>query len=174
MFTPRFLVALLASGIVFLPPVANAAPSTGFVAAGANHSVAIKADGSVWAWGVNTNGQLGDGTTVRRPAPILLPGITTAASASAGDSHSVLLLDDGTVRTWGLNTSGQLGPQVADGASATPTPVSNLNNVTHVSAGDSHACALLGSGSVRCWGYNYYGQLGNGTTVNSSTPVQAI
>src|SRR5207237_3526833 len=100
-------------------------------------------------------------------------GVARWATVSAGSTHSCALLADGTAKCWGLNGSGQLGNNTTTNAS-TPVVVSGLGagtNVVAVSAGGNHTCALLGDGTAKCWGANAFGQLGNGTTTNSSTPV---
>jgi alpha-tubulin suppressor-like RCC1 family protein len=138
------------------------------------------ADGKVACWGDNSMGALGDPSNTSswsvQPANVAaLEGVSELAAGSDFFCSIVSIGGVGGVKCWGWSTNGQLGPQVTvPDVSATPTPVMNLNNVTHLSAGTAHVCALLGSGSVYCWGYNLFGQLGNGTIVDSATPVQAI
>src|SRR5258708_28406720 len=118
--------------------------------------------GTAQAWGSNASGQLGDGTTVGRPTPGPVSGLTTVIAVSAGDSHTLALLSDGTVMAWGNNGYGQLG----DGtfvSRTTPVPVSGLTGVTAVVAGDAHSLALLSDGTVMAWGENLFGTLGSGT-----------
>jgi alpha-tubulin suppressor-like RCC1 family protein len=76
------------------------------VAAGVDYSLAVKADGSVWAWGSNADGQLGDGTTTQRLVPVQVSGISTATAVSAGSGHSLASLSGGTVKAWGSNSNG--------------------------------------------------------------------
>jgi hypothetical protein len=116
-------------------------------------------------------GQLGDGTTLSKYNGIAVTGISNAIAISTGWEHSCAVLADGTVRCWGANALGQLG----DGTTTrrtTPVPVSGITGAVAVTAGWwHHSCALLGDGTVRCWGDNQWGQLGNGTTTNSPSPV---
>jgi alpha-tubulin suppressor-like RCC1 family protein len=151
---------------------------TGVVAisAGAGHTVALKLDGSVWAWGYNDYGQLGDGSTAGRSIPAQVGGLTGVVAISAGGYHTVALKGDGSVWTWGRNIEGQLG----DGTTivsfpfgrSTPVQVSGLTGVIAIAAGVDHTVALKGDGSVWAWGGNYYGELGDGTTISRLTPVQ--
>jgi alpha-tubulin suppressor-like RCC1 family protein len=141
------------------------------VAAGAGHSVALLADGTVRTWGENTYGQLGDGTTTDRLTPVTVSGLGGVIAIAAGDVHTLALLADGTVRAWGYNGHGRLGVSTPTTTNSTPVTVSGLFRVVAIAAGAGHSVALLGDGTVKTWGYNWKGQLGNGTTVNSITPV---
>ncbi len=149
------------------------------IEAGAFHTLALKADGTVWAWGTNADGQLGDGTAISRPTPVQVgvgvSGFTNIIAVSAGDSHSIALKADGTVWVWGGNEYGQVGNGTAS-TSDQLTPVMNttLSNITQISAGIFHNLALNSSGRVFIWGDNFYGQVGNGTanTTSQSIPVQ--
>ena len=156
------------------------------VAAGGRHTVAVKNDGTVWAWGNNDSGQLGDGTTVNRLAPVPVPGISGVSALAAGGRHTVAVKNDGTVWTWGLNEVGQLG----DGTTSsrlTPVQVAGLTGMVAVVAGGGHTVALKNNGTAWAWGANYFGQLGDGlistlarllgvtgdgTTINGLAPVQ--
>ena len=121
------------------------------VAAGSDHSLALEADGTVWAWGNNFDGQLGDGTTTDRASPVPVKGLSGVTSiAAAGNGYSLALKADGTVWAWGNNFYGQLG----DGTTSNrllPVAVSNLSNVSAISAGSS-SVALRMDGSVWEWG----------------------
>ena len=203
------------------------------ISAGYQHAVAMKSDGTVWTWGSNSNGQLGDNTNTDNPSPaqvLLLTGVYMAVSA--GYDHTVVLKNDGTVWTWGgnfygqlgLGTSGagtdvkvpiqlnvygvaavsagtqftmaliftpvywtgtvvtwghnnvgQLGNGITDSTSISAIPINiGLTGVSMVSAGGAHAVALKGDGTVWTWGDNTYGQLGDGSTTQRSSPVQAL
>jgi alpha-tubulin suppressor-like RCC1 family protein len=129
---------------------------------GQAHSCARELDGTVWCWGMNANGLLGDGTTVDRSSPVQVSGITNAVQLAVGHTFSCARLQDGTVRCWGNGGSGQLGLG-ASKISLTPTAVKNLSGVLDIVAGEQHACARLDTGMVACWGDNTYGEVGDGT-----------
>jgi alpha-tubulin suppressor-like RCC1 family protein len=145
------------------------------VAAGNGFSIALKSDGTIWAWGDNTYGQLGDGTTTARLTPVQVTGLSgTFVTISAGGSHALAIRSDGTLWAWGDNSSGQLGnSSVAATSSSIPVQAS-ISNIKYVSAGFDHTMALDNNGSVWTWGNNSNGQLGNATQTNSSAPVLAV
>src|SRR5262249_11378416 len=157
---------------------------TGVVAiAAGGHSLALKPDGAVWAWGDNQYGQLGSGSftpsAIASPAPV--PGLTGVVAISAGGGHSLALKSDGTVWAWGWNSVGQLGSGAfttsAPYGSATPAQVPGLTGAVAISAGGRHSLAIKSDGTVLAWGNNYHGQLGNGafTTTDPrgiATPAQ--
>src|SRR5437773_4375978 len=129
-------------------------------------------DRTVQCWGRNDDGQLGDGTRTSSATPVPVGGLTGAAAVSGGFYHTCALLGDGTVQCWGQNYEGQLGNGIVGGVSTIPVLVAGLANVSAVSGGYRHTCALLRGGTVQGWGRNVEGQLGDGTTTSSSTPVQ--
>lgn len=146
----------------------------------AGHVLALKEDGTVWAWGLNNVGQLGDGTTTNRATPVQVSGLSNIVAIAAGGyahsagvigGHSLALRADGTVWAWGLNNYGQLGDGTTTNRS-TPVQVSGLTDVVAIGAGGYHSVALKKDGTVWAWGYNGYGQLGDGTTTDRTTPVQ--
>lgn len=141
------------------------------VSAGGSHSLAVSSTGTVMAWGPNTNGDLGNGTTIDSSVPVKVSNITTATSASAGEDFSLALLKNNTVEAWGRGTEGQLGNGTTT-SSSTPVAVSGITEATAISAGQNHGLALLKSGTVMAWGANTVGQLGNGTTTGSNVPVK--
>ncbi|WP_103560901.1 RCC1 domain-containing protein [Actinomadura rubteroloni] len=142
----------------------------GAVAAGQNHSLAVRADGTVWAWGANGSGQLGNGSTANSSVPVQVSGLTGVKAVAAGLSFSLALKSDGTVWAWGANASGQLGNGSTTGSS-TPVQVSGISDTAVIGAGSSHGLAVRADGTVKAWGANSNGQLGNGSNTNSSTPV---
>jgi len=144
------------------------------VSVGAKHSAALKSDGTVWAWGDNAYGELGDGTTTQRNTPVAVPGLTGVVAVSAGFCWTVALKSDGTVWVWGANNYGQLGNGTSTGSSANSTPVmvSGISGIVMVAAGGYHSLALKSDGTVWAWGWNIYGELGDGTTTQHNSPVQ--
>src|SRR5262245_9693806 len=146
------------------------------VAAGTNHSLALRNDGSVWAWGQNDNGQLGDASTVSKSAPVMVISGGVIAIA-AGGNFSLALQSNGTVLAWGLNDSNQLGDGTTTTQSATPVMVSGLDStsgVVAIAAGNTFGFARKGDGTVLAWGDNSTGQLGDNSTTQRSTPVPGI
>lgn len=146
------------------------------VSAGGLHTCALRGDGTVTCWGWSTFGQLGTGAMGNiSPIPLIIPGLTTPTTIAAGGAHTCAVLRDGTVRCWGSNEVGQLGDGRTTTASSTPVRVAGLTGVTAIAAGWTHTCALLSAGTVRCWGRNNLGQLGNGVSgAISPTPVMVI
>ncbi|WP_160295188.1 putative Ig domain-containing protein [Geobacter sp. OR-1] len=136
-----------------------------------NHSAALRNDGTVWTWGANSFGQLGDGSTESRSKPVEVAGISNVSAISCGEQFTVALKTDGSVWSWGYNGYGQLGDGTST-ARTTPAQVSGLTNVVAIAAGGNHALALKNDGTVWTWGRNNQGQLGSGTTTNNLTPTQ--
>jgi alpha-tubulin suppressor-like RCC1 family protein len=141
------------------------------ISGGGMHMCAVSRNGTVKCWGENERGQLGDGTNFTTATPVQVVGISGAVAVSSGWRHTCALLNDGTVRCWGDNEFGQLG----DGTTTTSSigvQVVGITGAVAITAGWwHHSCALLADGSVRCWGANEWGQLGNGTNTASSVPV---
>jgi alpha-tubulin suppressor-like RCC1 family protein len=139
------------------------------VSIGIQHACAI-VNGNVKCWGLNGNGQLGDGTTTNSTTPVTVPVLSGVTSISVG-TNSTCAVASGIVKCWGGNASGQLGNGTTT-SSTTPVNVSVLSaGVKAVSVNDLTACAINAAGAVFCWGEGTNGQLGNGTTVSSSSPV---
>ena len=133
--------------------------------------IPVAGAGTVWAWGWNPMGQLGDGTKTDRRAPAQVPGLTGVVSVSAGAYHTLALKGDGTVWAWGSNVTGQLGDGTTVDRSR-PVKVSGLTGVVAVSAGGLHNLAVKGDGTMWAWGFNGFGQLGDGTRTMRLTPVR--
>lgn len=144
------------------------------LAVGKDFSCAIVTGGGVKCWGDNAYGQLGDGTTLDSDVPVDVIGLAQPAKViAAGTQHVCALLGDGSMACWGANDRGQLGDGSTD-HQTTPVTVANLPaGVLNVSAGFSHTCARTSANQVICWGSNTSGQLGNGTTTSSGSPVQS-
>jgi alpha-tubulin suppressor-like RCC1 family protein len=131
------------------------------VSAGGGHALAIDREGAVWAWGSNSNGQLGDGTTVSNPTPVKVVGPTGIVAVAAGGAHSLALAVDGKLWAWGANSRGRLG----DGTTVDrhlPVRINGVDSfgITAVAAGNAHSLALGRGGAVYAWGVNFDGQLG--------------
>jgi len=134
------------------------------------HTCAILNDNSVKCWGWNGHGQLGIGSTTNAltPQPVILG--QTAKSIALGNIHTCAILNDDSIKCWGYYGWGQLGTGNFSNTS-TPQPVVNLGQTAKsVTLGYFHTCAILNDDSMKCWGSNYEGQLGNGSTLNSPTP----
>lgn len=125
------------------------------------HSLALKADGTVWAWGNNQYGQLGDGTTTSRSIPVQVTGLVDAVAVACGLQHSMALKADGTVWAWGYNAFGQVGVP-STWFPSEPVQVTPLANITGIACGGNHSLALRNDGTVWAWGDNSKGQCGDG------------
>ncbi len=141
------------------------------VSAGYAHTCALLSSGKIDCWGENAYEQLGDGKIENSSTPVEVSGISTATSVTTGGFGTCATLSGGTVDCWGYGEFGELGNGKTENSS-TPVKVSNISNAVAVTAvGYFQACAQLSSGTIDCWGDNEDGELGNGTTKNSSTPV---
>jgi alpha-tubulin suppressor-like RCC1 family protein len=142
------------------------------IAAGEGHTVARKANGTVWTWGSNIYGQLGDGTTDPLYTPKQISGLIGIVAVAAGHNHTVALKSDGTVWAWGRNNYGQVGDGTDNNIRQSPVQVPELTDVVAITAGDYFTVALTSTGYVWAWGYGVSGRLGNSSQDNHPTPVQ--
>ena len=139
------------------------------IAAGCDHSLAVKNDGTVWAWGSNDSGQLGDGTTTTRSMPVRVRGLSDVVAIAAGCDHSLAVKNDGTVWAWGSNESGQLG----DGTTTTrsmPVRIRGLSDVKAIASRLVQSLVVKSDGTVWAWGWGWIGE--GSTTGQISTPIQ--
>lgn len=161
-------------GAGILDGAAVVAAAKARIKGGLYHTVSTKADGTVWTWGFNGNGQLGGGTVgASVTAPVQLAGLSDVVGVGAGGYHTASVKQDGSVWTWGFNANGRLG----DGTTVqktVPIQVGGLTDVVEVVAGDAHTLALKRDGTVWAWGYNFFGQLGAGSFdfTDRTSPVQ--
>lgn len=152
-------------------------PTSASIAVGADHACAIRSDHTVACWGMNWNGALGNGSLTPTDTPVQVTNVSGAQKITASTYFSCAIVTGGAVKCWGANAGGALG----DGTftdSKTPVAVSNVSGAIAIAAGapvnspaGAHVCAIVAGGAVKCWGHNDRGQLGDGTTTDSNTPV---
>jgi alpha-tubulin suppressor-like RCC1 family protein len=143
------------------------------IAAGEAHSLAVRTNGTAWAWGSNANGRLGDGATANKSSPVsVVGGFTDWCQVSAG-FHSLAVRQNGTAWAWGVNGSGSLGDGTTVNKSSPVSVVGGFTDWCQVSA-DNHSLALRTNGTAWAWGCNCGGQLGDGTIVAKSSPVSVV
>lgn len=141
------------------------------IATGAAHTCALLAGGSVRCWGWNVYGALGDGAFDNRSEPYAVSGVQSAVGLVAGNFHTCALISGGAVKCWGYNAYGSLGDN-STSTSPLPVAVSSLSSgVASLAAGGDHTCAVGTDSSLKCWGYNFYGQLGDTSTTDRLVPV---
>jgi alpha-tubulin suppressor-like RCC1 family protein len=144
------------------------------LATGTEHSCALQSSGSVRCWGKNTKAQLGNGSLVDSATSVAVTGLNDAVALVAGGLHSCALQAGGAVRCWGDNAFGQLGNGTDINTSTTIFTVTGLSDAIALSAGPAHTCALRANGNLSCWGFNQYGQVGDGTDSDKSVPTPVL
>jgi alpha-tubulin suppressor-like RCC1 family protein len=142
------------------------------LSAGFFHVLALSGNGSVWAWGGNNNGPLGDGTRRDRALPQRIAGLPAMSAIATGNEFSLALEQNGNVWSWGWGGLGQLGDGRTGVSQLTPKALTTISGVTQLAAHYVHVLAVRQDGSVWAWGDNSYGQLGDGTTTDRSTPTK--
>ena len=141
----------------------------------ASSMIAIKTDGTLWSWGRNSYGQLGDNTTAAKSSPVqTVAGGTTWKQVSSGNTHSLALKTDGTLWLWGNNANGQLGDNTITPRSSPVQTIAGGTIWRQVSGGNNHTAALKTDGTLWTWGINTNGELGDNTTAAKSSPVQTV
>jgi hypothetical protein len=149
------------------------------VSAGARHSCGVTSAGLAYCWGANEDGQLGNGATTNRSTPVAVAGALKFSAVSAGGDHTCGVTTAGVAYCWGFNYYGELGtgsttaPQQCSSFPCSTMPVAVTGGLAFVavSAGEQHSCGVSTSSQAYCWGFNAFGQLGNGSTTDSSSPV---
>jgi len=139
------------------------------IGVGRQHRAAIKTDGTLWTWGDNTSGELGNGTTEASSVPLKV--LDDVAAVSVGAWHTAAIKTDGTLWTWGSNSCGQLGNGNTEDSLI---PIKVMDHAVAVCAGGNHTAAIKTDGSLWMWGFNKSGQLGNGTTADSLEPIKVL
>ncbi|TVL99634.1 MAG: hypothetical protein CV087_17380 [Candidatus Brocadia sp. WS118] len=142
------------------------------IACGDDHSIALKSDGSVWAWGNNGNGALGDGTTTDRTTPVQMSGLSGITAIAGGSNHTIALKSDGTVWVCGDYGWVHSGNGVSFWYRTAPVQFTDISGIVAIAAGRHHLVALKPDGTVWTWGSNWHGELGDGTDIDRTIPVQ--
>ena len=145
------------------------------IACGYRYTAALKTDGTLWTWGSNANGRLGDGTITNRSSPVqTVTGGTNWKQVTCGNRHTAAIKTDGTLWTWGPNNNGKLGDNTVTDRSSPVQTVAGGTNWSQVSGGYHHTGAVKTDGTLWTWGFNNTGQLGDNTITNRSSPIQTV
>ena len=166
--TPAAMPPVPVSGTGWISVAAGGGNIPGY---SVGHTVAVRADGTLWAWGGNCHGQLGDGTIIDRSTPVQIGTAANWASVAIGHFHTLAIKTDGTLWAWGCNFFGQLGDNTRINRSS-PVQIGTDTNWASVTTGRWHTVAIRTDGTLWTWGANSHGELGDGTTTNRSTPVR--
>ena len=163
------ILAIITLVIFIVPRVIGNKTNLPMISVGGYHTVEVKSDGTLWTWGYNGNGRLGDGTETDRLSPVKI--IDDVKFVSAGIYHTAAIKNDGSLWVWGHNGNGKIG----DGTETDRlSPVKIMDDVKFVSAGIYHTAAIKNDGSLWTWGHNGNGKLGDGTETNSFTPIKIM
>jgi alpha-tubulin suppressor-like RCC1 family protein len=145
------------------------------VSSGRGHSLGVRQNGTAWAWGSNSIGQLGDGTTTSRSSPVsVVGGFTDWCQVSSGRYHSLGVRQNGTAWAWGTGGNGQLGNGTLTARSSPVSVVGGFTDWCQVSASDANSLGVRQNGTAWAWGYNGQGRLGDGTTTQRNSPVSVV
>ena len=145
------------------------------VSCGNNHTTAIKTDGTLWTWGINSNAVLGNNSTIPKSSPIQTIAYgTNWSQVSAGNTNTAAIKTDGTLWVWGDNYYGTIGDNTTTNKSSPVQTITGGTNWLKVSTADSICGALKTDGTLWLWGRNYFGEIGDNTTIKRSSPVQTI
>ncbi|MBA7701626.1 hypothetical protein ES703_110367 [subsurface metagenome] len=154
-------------GNILNPIFVNSSKSFVSITGGGEHTCGLLNNGSMMCWGKNDGGQIGDGSTERRENPVFVNTTESFVSITTGYAYTCGLLNNGSMMCWGRNGVGQIG----DGTSGSPENdthnpvfVNTTESFVSITAGEGHTCGLLNNGSAMCWGSNYRGQIGNGSS----------
>lgn len=144
------------------------------IALGGSHACALLESGTIKCWGSNGFGQLGNNSTINSPYPVRVHNITNAIAIAAGTVHTCAIVKGGSIKCWGSGLFGRLG-HASENNALLPVSVIGIDNAVTIAAGANHSCARVNgglfTGPVKCWGSNSDGQLGDGSTTNSTIPV---
>lgn len=162
----------IVSFVIALATAGSAFGQTTTAAGGGAFTLIVKSDGSLWVFGLNNNGQIGDNSTTTRKSPQPVSGLANITAVAAGGVHAMALTSAGALYAWGDNLYGQVGDSTPTDRK-TPVLLS-LSNVTAIAAGEFHSLALTSSGDLYGWGRNNFGQIGNGNTTNVNTPTLVL
>jgi alpha-tubulin suppressor-like RCC1 family protein len=145
------------------------------VSAGSFQSLGVRENGTAWGWGSNSQGQLGNASTASTSSPVsVVGGFTDWTQISSGSAHSIGLRANGTAWAWGNNNYGKLGDNTATGKSSPVSVVGGFTDWTQVSTNFNHCLGLRANGTAWAWGCNAFGNLGDNSTVNKSSPVSVV
>ncbi len=143
--------------------------------AGGSHSLGVRRNGTAWAWGCGSYGLLGDGTTVCKSSPVLVVGgFTDWCQVDAGGGRNLGVRQNGTAWGWGCGSNGRLGDGTTVNKSSPVSVVGGFTDWCQVSAGSAHSLGVRTNGTAWAWGAAFCGKLGDGTTVNKSSPVSVV